>query len=179
MPKGSIPYLMLSEDSVRENNPLPERACGTCNLCCTLMKVEEDNGQLLTDWMQPCKHICRGGCGVYEARPTACRVFECVWLASQRFPDVAMSKSDRPDRLGIVMDVNTKDVTIVHCKTPNAYKGERAWKIISNLVRKGNKVTIEHGDGRVSVIESDLTITPLKYIGLDPETNENMYVRDR
>lgn len=180
MPKGHIPYSMLSEESVRSSNPLPERACGSCTLCCTLMKVEFDNGEPAKEWMQPCKHLCKGGgCGIYTDRPTSCRVFECVWLASQRFPGVAMSKSDRPDRSGIVMDVNSKDVTVVHCETPQAYKRPRNWAFIMRLIRKGGKVTIEHGNGEVSVVETDGSITPMKFVGIDPKTNETMYKRIR
>lgn len=173
------PTNFLKEETVKQLHPLPERACGTCTLCCTIMRVEEDDGTLVTDWQEPCKHLCKGGCGIYETRPTSCKVFECVWLASQRFPDVALSKSDRPDRSGIVMDVNSKDVTIVHCQTPEAYKRPRNWALIMKLIRKGNKVTLEHGDGKVSVVETDGSITLMEYIGTDPDTNENMYRRIR
>lgn len=178
MPNG-IPVDYINEENVRQLNPLPEKACGTCTLCCTLMRVEfDDPNEEPKEWMQPCKHLCKaGGCGIYTNRPTACRVFECVWLASQRFPDVALSKSDRPDRSGIVMDVNSKDITVVHCQTPQAYKRPRNWELIMKLIRKGNKVTIEHGNGDVSVVEQDGSTTPLKYIGVDPDTNESMYRR--
>lgn len=174
-----IPIDLMTEETIRKLHPLPERACGSCTLCCTIMKVEFDNGEPTKEWMQPCKHLCKGGCGIYNDRPTSCRVFECVWLGSQRRKDSAMPSSERPDRTGVVMGINSKEVVIVHCKTPMAFKGERVWKRIMRFIRSGTKVTIDHGNGDHSVIESDGTVTPMEYIGLDKETNETLYRRKR
>jgi hypothetical protein len=77
------------------------------------------------------------------------------------------------------MDVNSKGVVVVHCKTPQAYKGDRAWKRIMKFVQGGTSVTIDHGNGEHSVVERDGSITPMEPIGIDPETNEGMYRRKR
>jgi hypothetical protein len=57
-----------------------ERACGSCSLCCKLLSIEGVEDRPGWTW---CKH-CRpgkGGCGIYDNRPDACRNFVCGWLS--------------------------------------------------------------------------------------------------
>lgn len=154
-------------------------SCGTCRLCCTLMRVELNPPDEPKPEMTPCKYICQTGCSIYDSRPGVCRGFECLWLGSQRWPELVepWSNSERPDRTGVVMEVNSKGYVCVHCQTPEAYRGDRAWKRIIKL-RQHTQVTIEHGNGCVSVVEDDLTLSPMVYIGTDPETNERLYRRN-
>lgn len=130
----------------------------------------------------PCKYLCREGCSIYDRRPEPCRVFACVWLTSQTQFDGkhALPNSERPDRTGIVMQVNTKGTIIAHCKTPEAWRGDRAYKRLMHFNQQlVNDVTIEHGDGRVSVLEKTGEAKALRFIGLDPDSNERKYVRER
>jgi hypothetical protein len=47
-----------------------------------------------------CIHTRAGqGCAIYDARPTGCRVFECVWLM-----DPEMPHRFRPDQTKVVLD---------------------------------------------------------------------------
>jgi hypothetical protein len=60
----------------------PIRACGSCSLCCKLIKVEPLN-KPRGEW---CKHCVPGkGCGIYADRPEACKLWMCEWLVNQRF----------------------------------------------------------------------------------------------
>ncbi len=109
-----------------------------------------------------------------------CQGFECVWLASQRWGAHALPPTERPDRTNVVMEVNSKGTVIVHCKTPQAYRDPRVMKRLTALNRNNEtNITIEHGDGVVSILEKNGSLTPMRFIGLDPVSNERKYVRER
>ena len=156
-------------------------SCGTCRLCCTVMRVEQfPPPEPDKPAMVACQHLCKQGCGIYERRPVTCSGFECVWLTSQQWGKLALSSSERPDRTGVIMTVNSKGTVTAHCKTPQAWKGDRAHRRLqhyNNVLQ--SSVTIEHGDGTCSVLEKDGSATLLEHIGVDPDTNENMYQRPK
>ena len=72
-----------------------ERSCGTCSLCCKLLKIpplDKPTGE----W---CAHCVPGkGCGIYDARPEACRSFRCGWLDRPELEDWW-----NPQRSGIIL----------------------------------------------------------------------------
>jgi Fe-S-cluster containining protein len=56
---------------------VPGRECGTCTLCCKVMRVDE----LESPAGQWCKHCSPGkGCGIHATRPPVCREFFCIWM---------------------------------------------------------------------------------------------------
>src|SRR5712691_7849777 len=62
---------------------VPGRSCGDCSLCCKLPQIDElDKPEGV--W---CRHCAprRGGCTIYETRPTSCRTFHCSWLVDSEF----------------------------------------------------------------------------------------------
>ena len=69
------------------------RECGECTACCSLMGVDA----LAKCQGEDCAHADKG-CEIYEDRPSACREYSCEWKRG-RFKD-----SERPDRIGIVVD---------------------------------------------------------------------------
>jgi hypothetical protein len=72
------------------------RECGGCDLCCTVLRVDE----LAKLGGVPCKHLREaGGCGIYAERPRICRSYRCQWLQG------GFEEEDRPDRLGAVVDL--------------------------------------------------------------------------
>ena len=74
---------------------MSERACGSCSLCCKLLRIEELQ-KLPGDW---CVHVLRGkGCGIYESRPAPCRSFLCYWMLQPKLDDAW-----RPDRCGFLL----------------------------------------------------------------------------
>jgi hypothetical protein len=69
------------------------RHCGDCTLCCRLLPVAEIEKPALAK----CRHQCRRGCRVYDARPVSCRAWSCQWL--QGHPT-----GPRPDRAHLCID---------------------------------------------------------------------------
>lgn len=81
------------------------RSCGSCTLCCKLMKVSELDKPSGT-W---CKHVVQGkGCGTYETRPESCRVFLCGYLSTE-----ALGDAWYPGRCKIVVYANERGITAV------------------------------------------------------------------
>ena len=80
-----------------------ERSCGTCSLCCTVLRVDP----LRKLGGVPCIHQRVGSeaaCAIHgqPERPELCGAYRCAWLQG-RFED-----GDRPDRLGAVLDVSVR-----------------------------------------------------------------------
>jgi hypothetical protein len=72
------------------------RSCGPCTACCKPFAVPEV-GKSDSDWCSHC--TLTKGCEIYEIRPFACSEYSCVWLAGKG------DETDRPDILGVMMDV--------------------------------------------------------------------------
>ena len=156
-------------------------SCGGCTLCCTVMRI--DDMAPLDEQPKPamvtCKH-CERGCTVYDRRPKPCRDFQCMWLQTQQLPAARrLPLAERPDRTGIVLEMISKGHVIAYCRTPAAWTDERARKRLMSFVGLGLTVTIEHGDGRRSLLERDGTATELEYVGTDPLTKEKRYRRSK
>lgn len=77
------------------------RSCGECDLCCTVLRVDA-LGKL---GGRRCDHQRGGGegCGIYATRPGICRAYRCLWLQG------GLEVSDRPDRIGAVIDLSTRE----------------------------------------------------------------------
>lgn len=87
------------------------RGCGPCAECCTAMGITELNKKA----GERCVHLVtrpNGGehCGIYETRPTACRVFQCYWLKGWA------TGAERPDKLGVIIAP-----TLHGAKLPSVY----------------------------------------------------------
>jgi hypothetical protein len=83
---------------------LPQRECGSCNLCCDVLEV--------TDVAKPvnelCKHWEQGkGCTIYDSRPQMCRSFSCAWLQGH------LGDEWFPERAGMVVHFS-QDAVNVH-----------------------------------------------------------------
>ncbi len=81
----------------------PDKACGDCTACCSLMAIPE----LDKPHFAACKHLCKQGCSIYESRPDTCRDYTCLWRADI----VKGDERRRPDILGVVFHV-----TVIHRK---------------------------------------------------------------
>jgi hypothetical protein len=117
---------------------LQPRSCGSCTACCSALQVKElDKGDY-----EPCKHLRRGsikGCGIYKDRPEDCRVYQCLWLATDALgntPDL------RPDRCGFIMSSSVfkseamgvdEGFIMVHELNPGASHTPRAVALLSKL----------------------------------------------
>jgi Fe-S-cluster containining protein len=77
------------------------RSCGTCSLCCTVLRVDELGKRAGED----CTHQCgEKGCGIYEIRPEICRGYRCLWRQG------GLEDDERPDVTGGIVDLETVGV---------------------------------------------------------------------
>ena len=60
------------------------RECGTCSLCCKVLRIEETESPA-GEW---CKHCDPGhGCKIHPTRPATCRDFFCMWMTLAEIGD--------------------------------------------------------------------------------------------
>lgn len=95
----------------------PRRECGDCGLCCRLLAVDEI-GKPAGVW---CGHFVPGtGCGIYDARPAACRTFRCLWLDQSE-----LGPEWQPNRSHIVLYLAAKDGQLIANVDP---RHPRVWR---------------------------------------------------
>jgi hypothetical protein len=73
------------------------RSCGSCTLCCKVLKILELN-KPQGAWCQHCKP--GAGCKIYTERPLECRTFECGYQTQAE-----LGEEWKPDRSKIVLVV--------------------------------------------------------------------------
>jgi len=121
--------------------------CDGCTACCKILNIEELNKPGDT-W---CTHCEIGvGCGIYETRPEACRVYECVWLQTQR-GGKPLALELRPDKSHVVMGVTNQGedlVLYVGRDRPDAWKRGAMARLVDETLAKGYTVLVGC-DGKV------------------------------
>ncbi len=77
--------------------PVEGRECGTCAVCCVVLKI--DDPALHKEAGIPCVHMVEpGGCAIHARRPDTCRAWFCGYrLAPQ------LGEAWRPDRAGVLV----------------------------------------------------------------------------
>jgi hypothetical protein len=112
------------------------RACGSCSLCCTVLRVDE----LRKLGGTPCAHQrTGGGCGIYEARPEICRAYRCLWLGG------GLRDGDRPDALRAVLDVVSQGASVwleIREAEPGAFERSPRLREIAREYRQSMPVRI-------------------------------------
>ena len=88
---------MVPEAATRAFPLIADRPCGTCNVCCIALTIDEPALQKV----QGCR--CRNAepdnsCAIYDDRPQTCRSFECGW---RRLKWVRATL--RPDRSAVLV----------------------------------------------------------------------------
>lgn len=70
-----------------------KRTCGSCNACCTLLRIDPEPGfstrldnaeDIAKPAGVPCRFLTAEGCGIYEVRPLVCRTFKCDYLKGRQ-----------------------------------------------------------------------------------------------
>lgn len=79
------------------------RSCGTCTVCCYTLPIDTPEIQKLPSVV--CEHCTGRGCGIYEARPPACRGFYCGWWLLPQLDD-----EWRPDKSGVLITPQSDDI---------------------------------------------------------------------
>lgn len=106
--------------------PVPGKSCGTCTMCCKVLRVTELNKP--TDvW---CGHCDKGrGCKIYDTRPTECRTFNCLFLLHEGFPEAW-----RPSKSKLVLYPQGNDVVVhVDPGAPGAWLTEPFYTALKGL----------------------------------------------
>jgi len=150
-----------------------ERVCGSCSLCCTLLRVDE-LGKL---GGTPCLHQRSGhpdgGCGVHAERPRICRGYRCLWLQGK------LEDGDRPDRLGAVLSLTTEGETptlFVHEARTGAFDASPRLQEIAGRFREALPVRVSDSD---DVLDSDRPIRVLLAGGVEHRIDGNRIVVHR
>jgi len=128
----------------REETPgQPERACGGCTLCCTVLRVDalhKLGGTPCPEQRSPGEAArLGGGCGIHATRPRICRRYRCLWLQG------GLEAGDRPDRLGAVLDLVTVGAETrleIHEAEPGAYERSPRLREIAGRHRAAMPVRI-------------------------------------
>lgn len=115
------------------------RKCGPCQACCYTTRVHEPAAGIVKDPHVRCGHQGPRGCAIYDARPSGCRAYTCLWLNGGLAAD-----NDRPDVLGIVVELDRKlpTVAMVSEVWPGARKSPRAQGVIASLLAQLRGVVI-------------------------------------
>lgn len=89
--------------------------CDGCTACCKVLKIRE-LGKPGNTWCQHCK--IGVGCSIYLTRPESCRVYECVWLQTQRL-NKSIAPELRPDKSRVVIGTTNQGEDIVLYVSPD------------------------------------------------------------
>lgn len=121
--------------------PATRRLCGTCALCCTVLRVDE----LAKPARVACGELCPQGpgCSIYERRPRICRTYECAWLRG------SFGEEDRPDRLGAVLDLVFRADRLwleIHEESPGAFARSDRLREIAEEYRACAHVRVSDAD---------------------------------
>jgi hypothetical protein len=159
-----------------QNPAASARSCGTCTLCCKVLKIAElDKPQNV--WCPNCKQGV--GCLIYSDRPRECRSFACGWLT-----DFGLGEEWRPSHSKIVLvsELDGKRIAAyVDPQRPDAWKKEpyysklKQWAVLA--VPHGGQVVASVGR-RIYMVFPDRDVD--LGIGADDEvlvTSERMTAR--
>jgi hypothetical protein len=155
------------EDLYDSENPLvPGRTCGSCMLCCTVMRVDELNKPSGVT----CSHAVAGsGCAIRDQRPRSCRRFFCGWRL-----DPNIDSLWKPEISGFVLTISLRYASMLVMVDParpfawrmQPYHGRlREW---AAGAFKENKRIVAMVGGEATVILPDRDV-PIGVLGLDDE----------
>jgi hypothetical protein len=85
-------------DDIILGPPIVGRACGDCVACCKFPEI--DRPELKKQAGVLCQHCSGVQCKIYDARPSVCEKYFCVWRRVSALPDHL-----RPDKINIMFDL--------------------------------------------------------------------------
>lgn len=131
--------------------------CQDCTGCCTVFEVKEVDKA----FGEPCKHLgptlFGPGCQIYNERPDACKRYVCLWLDSQRRPEVERFAEElRPDVSKVVLGWPwgiDRETLFVY-----PYPGhDDAWRkpavadVLKRTLDRGGKVVVVLNNRRIAI----------------------------
>jgi hypothetical protein len=147
----------------------PGRSCGTCSLCCKIMRIDALD-KPVGKW---CPHVVKGqGCSIYSSRPKECQEFYCLWLL-----DGALGDEWLPAKSKMVLAPDGNRITAhVDGGWPSAWRSEPYYSQLKQWAWNA----VEHG-GQVCVSVNGLitVILPTKDVELGKcEPGDNIVVAE-
>jgi len=98
---------------------LEGRACGSCTLCCKLLRIDDIEKPVAT-WCAKCTP--GKGCGIYDARPAECRDFYCAWLTAK---DIGPEWRPEKSKMVLVVEADGRRIALhVDPARPQAWRQE-------------------------------------------------------
>jgi hypothetical protein len=157
--------------------PPPARRCGGCSACCTVLRINHDDGRQWTAENERCPRQrtaeqgerLGGGCSIYADRPANCRGFKCAWLAEADEPTGRrfLADHERPDQLGVMLWISrARSIMQVHEVWPGAADAARVRVILDRIRAAGGTVAIVRSTGTRTLITP--TIDGLPPIDIQP-----------
>jgi hypothetical protein len=131
--------------------------CQDCTGCCTVFEVKD----IAKPFGQPCKHLgptlFGTGCQIYSTRPDACKRYVCLWLDSQRRPEVErMPEALRPDVCKVVLGWpwgEDRETMFVYPYPghDDAWKAEPVAGYLRMILSRGGKIVVVTGRTRTAI----------------------------
>ena len=85
-----------------EPEVIPGRDCGTCNVCCVALTIDDPELQKVQGFR--CKNaLPDNSCAIYEKRPQTCRTFNCGWRTLKWIRETL-----RPDGSGVLVQLHNE-----------------------------------------------------------------------
>jgi Fe-S-cluster containining protein len=93
----SGPRSVLDSDIADDPHLVAGRTCGSCNVCCVELTIDDPELQKVQGYR--CPHAQRdNSCRIYATRPHTCRAFFCGWRRLKW-----IRESLRPDKSGVLV----------------------------------------------------------------------------
>src|SRR5579864_223479 len=124
---------------------VPGRTCGSCSLCCKLLRIEELEKPVGT-WCNHCASG-RGGCAIYDQRPRECRTFYCSWLVT---PQLGPEWRPMTAKMLILQETPRQIAVYVDTGSPTAWRREPYYGQLKTWARAG----VERGTQVVAYIKN-------------------------
>jgi hypothetical protein len=132
---------------------LPDRSCGSCNLCCKVFAFPELS-KPAGAW---CRHVATGkGCTIYSDRPDFCRSFFCMWRYN-----AALGPEWKPDRARFVLSTypGGKGMVLAVTLDPGAPTAWRKEPYYGQIKEWAKAALLENS--QVMVVNGNRVIVPL------------------
>ncbi len=152
-----------------DTGSLSSRTCGTCTLCCKVLRVEsleKPQGK----WCESCE--IGAGCRIYDARPTECRKFLCGYLLLRE-----LDESWRPSlsKLVVCLDGFESKTIYVHVDPNRADAWKRA-PYYQKLKEWSRRAIAGRGQVIVKLGLRAIVVFPDKEVDLGPVSDDEMVV---
>lgn len=120
----------MSENN--ESHLVSDRECGECTACCVDLLIDDENFKKPAD--QACVNLIeKGGCKIYQQRPSVCQDWYCAWRFMAQLDDTW-----RPDRSGILLRSDENGIIFQPIRDPKVVlTTDRAIELIGGGVAQG------------------------------------------